>query len=111
MKLHRRTTVAALVGFLLLPAAGCSTTREAYYNAWENFGGYAKRERLSDNVKEARQEQVEAKEQFADALEQFRSVVNFQGSGDLEKLYAKLQREHQDSEKQAASVRDKITGV
>jgi hypothetical protein len=96
---------------LTLPLPGCSTTREAYYNAWERFGGYAKRERLVDNVKEARTEQVEAKEQFADALQQFKSVaVNFDG-GDLEKVYNKLNGEYQDAEKQAGQVRDKITGV
>ena len=100
--------LAALIGLTLLPA-GCSTTREAYYNAWEK-AGYAKRERLVDNVKEARQEQVEAKQQFANALEQFRSVVNFQG-GDLEKAYNKLNDEYQASEKQADQVREKITGV
>ena len=89
---------------------GCASTRTAYYNAWEKFGGYAKRERLVDNVKEARQEQVEAKQQFATALEQFKSVVNFDG-GDLEKIYNKLDKEYKRSESQAASVRDKITGV
>ena len=94
---------------LLMLIAGCSTTREAYYNAWEKMG-YAKRERLVDNVKEARQEQVEAKEQFASALEQFKSVVNFSG-GDLEKVYNKLNDEYQASEKQATAVRDKVTGV
>ena len=100
----------ALVG-LILPLPGCSSTREAYYNAWERFGGYAKRERLVDNVKEARKEQVEAKEQFADALQQFKAVaVNFDG-GDLEKIYNKLNGAYQDAEKQAGQVRDKITGV
>ena len=69
--------------------AGCQSTREAYYNAWENFGGYAKRERLVDYVKEASKEQTEAKQQFTTALEQFKSVVNFDG-GDLEKMYNKL---------------------
>ena len=93
----------------LLLVSGCATTRKAYYNAWEK-AGYAKRERLTDNVKEARQEQVEAKQQFASALEEFKSVVNFQG-GNLEKVYNKLDKEYQRSEKQATAVRDKITGV
>lgn len=90
-------------------SAGCATTRKAYYNAWEKVG-YAKRERLVDNVKEARAEQVEAKKQFANALEEFKSVVNFQG-GDLEKVYNRLDKEYKRSESQAGSVRDKITGV
>src|SRR4028119_1356121 len=104
-----RSALVLLGLFTVLP--GCATTREAYYNGGENFGGYARRERLVDNVKEARQEQVEAKEQFANALEQFRSVVNFPAGSDLEKLYNKLNDEYQGSEKQATAVRDKITGV
>ena len=100
------------IGVLLLVFAGsgCETARKGYYNAWENFGGYAKRERLVDNVKEARQEQVDAKKQFVSALEQFKSVVNFQG-GDLEAVYNKLNKEYQRADGQAAQVRDKITGV
>lgn len=105
----RPALAATLIGLALLPA-GCSTTRKAYYSAWEKFGGYAKRERLVDNVKEARREQVEAKQQFASALEQFKSVVNFEG-GELEKVYNKLDKEYQASDKQAAEVREKITGV
>ena len=98
---------AVLIAALVLP--GCATTRKAYYNAWESMG-YAKRERLVDNVKEAREEQVEAKKQFASALEEFRSVVNFEG-GDLEKVYNKLNTSYERSESQAGEVRDKITGV
>lgn len=100
-----------LIGVLLLAFAGggCATTRKAYYDTWEKFG-YAKRERLVDNVKEARQEQVEAKKQFASALEQFKSVVNFQG-GDLEALYNKLNKEYLRADGQAAQVKDKIEGV
>ena len=104
-----RAPIIALTIVLLSFVPGCETTRKGYYNAWEKFG-YAKRERLVDNVKEARQEQVEAKQQFANALEQFKSVVNFQG-GDLDKFYNKLNREYERSEGQAAAVRDKITGV
>ncbi len=104
-----RAPIIALTIVLLSFVPGCETTRKGYYNAWEKFG-YAKRERLVDNVKEARQEQVEAKQQFANALEQFKSVVNFQG-GDLEKVYNKLNKEYERSEGQATAVRDKITGV
>lgn len=98
---------------LLTLAAGtlvaCAATRSAYYNAWERLG-YAKRERLVDNVKKARDEQVEAKEQFASALEQFRAVVNFKG-GDLEKVYKKLNSEYEAAESQADDVRDRIQAV
>jgi len=102
-----KRTTPILATLLLL--TGCETTRTAYYNAWEKFG-YAKRERLVDNVKKARQEQVEAKQQFANALEQFKSVVNFQG-GDLEKMYNKLNDAYQRSESQADTVRSRIKAV
>jgi hypothetical protein len=98
-----------MFGLLSPMIVGCATTREAYYNAWEKFG-YAKRERLVDNVKDAREEQVQAKQQFASALEQFKSVVNFEG-GDLEKVYNKLNDEYEGCEEQAEEVRDKVQSV
>ena len=102
-----RTYIATAA--LLLLVAGCATTRKYYYNAWEKFG-YDKRERLVDNVKEAREEQVEAKKQFASALEEFKSVVNYK-EGDLDKMYSKLNKSYTQSESQANVVRDKVTGV
>ena len=76
--------------FLVLPAialglGGCSTM---YYGAMEKMGVH-KREIMVDRVKEARDTQDEAKEQFLTAMEQFKSVVNFRG-GDLEAEYNKL---------------------
>ena len=106
MKLLRHAVVICFAAAL---AGGCATTRKAYYNTWEKFG-YAKRERLVDNVKAARQEQVDAKKQFASALEQFRSVVNFNG-GDLEKLYNRLDREYQRCEAEMGQVKGKIQAV
>ena len=106
----------ALVTLLLIAAGlvasvsgGCGTTRKVYYNAWERFG-YAKRERLVDNVKAARQEQVDAKKQFASALEQFKSVVNFDG-GNLEAMYNKLNKEYERCESQAGDVKGKVESV
>lgn len=92
-----------------LTFTGCATTREWYYNAWES-AGYAKRERLVDNVKAARTEQMEAKKQFASALDQFKSVVNFQG-GNLETVYNKLNSEYEACESQAGDVRSKVQAV
>jgi hypothetical protein len=104
--LLRFVIVAALV---VPPLVGCQTTRNAYYNAWEKMG-YAKRERLVDNVKAAKDEQVQAKQQFATALDEFKSVVNFQG-GDLEALYNKLDKELKRCKSQAAAVNSKIDSV
>ena len=71
--MSRRIPLMLLVSLLVL---GCQSTREMYYNATEKMG-YAKRERLVDNVKAARDSQDAAKTQFTSALEQFKSVVNF----------------------------------
>jgi len=101
---HRILTLTAMLIF-----AGCGTTRSMYYNTWEKFG-YAKRERLVDNVKAASAAQGEAKQQFASALEEFRSVVNFSG-GDLEAMYNKLNRSYETCEKRASAVNDKIAAV
>ena len=106
--MNRTSSLTVTVAILLL-TCGCSTTRKYYYNAWEKFG-YDKRERLVDNVKEARQEQVEAKKQFASALEEFKSVVNYK-EGDLDKMYSKLNKSYTQSESQANVVKDKVTGV
>ena len=108
--IHRSTrTILFLFLAVLIAAGGCRTTRNMYYNAWEKMG-YAKRERLVDNVKDAREEQVEAKKQFATALEQFKSVVNFQG-GNLETVYNKLNKEYERCESQAGDVKSKIAAV
>jgi ElaB/YqjD/DUF883 family membrane-anchored ribosome-binding protein len=101
---------SALVSLLLTAlVAGCATTRAAYYDAWEKLG-YAKRDRLVDDVKSARDEQQQAKQQFASALDQFKSVVNFHG-GDLEAMYDKLHDSYQECDNRAQAVRDKIKSV
>ena len=61
-------------------------------------------------MKAARQEQVDAKKEFANALEQFKSVVNFKG-GNLEAVYNKLSKEYDRCESQAGDVRSKIQSV
>lgn len=101
--------LALLVALCLIVPVGCQTARSAYYNAWESMG-YAKRERLVDNVRKAKDEQIEAKQQFTSALEQFKSVVNFSG-GDMEKMYNKLNSEYEACEAQAGEVNTKIAAV
>ncbi len=97
--------VIALCGLI----GACATTRAAYYDAWEKLG-YAKRDRLVDDVKEARDQQDQAKQQFASALDQFKSVVHFNG-GDLEALYNKLNDQYEDCADQADKVHKRIEAV
>jgi hypothetical protein len=107
--MKRTPQLSVTLALIVLLVAGCATTRKYYYNTWEKFG-YDKRERLVDNVKDARDEQAQAKKQFASALEEFKSVVNYK-EGNLDAMYKKLNSSYLASEKQATEVKDKITGV
>ncbi|HEX8323280.1 MAG TPA: DUF2959 family protein [Tepidisphaeraceae bacterium] len=106
-----RSTSTVCFALLLgaLPLGGCGTAREAYYNAWEK-AGYAKRDRLVDNVKAARDEQDVAKTQFTSALDQFKQITKFEG-GDLEKAYNKLKSEYDGCAQRAEAVRERIKSV
>jgi len=86
--------------------SGCSTM---YYETMEKVGVH-KRDIMIDRVKEARDTQADAKKQFLTAMEQFKSVVNFNG-GNLEKEYNKLNATLQDSESKASAVRNRISAV
>ncbi|MEM1167062.1 MAG: DUF2959 domain-containing protein [Planctomycetota bacterium] len=103
----RQTAIIAL-GVLLLGGVplGCASARIALA---ERFG-YEKREQLVDSVEEARDEQEEAKEQFATALEAFTAVTGYEG-GNLESIYERLDREHRRSESRAKAVRERIDSV
>jgi ElaB/YqjD/DUF883 family membrane-anchored ribosome-binding protein len=105
----RRRGLMLLSLVLATVAAGCQETREVYYDAWEKIG-YAKRDRLVDDVKSARDAQQGAKQQFASALDQFKSVVNFKG-GDLEAMYDKLNDSYKRSASRADEVKSKIQSV
>ena len=91
---------------LSLALAGC---QKAYYATMEKVG-YDKREILADRVDNARESQQDAKEQFASALERYKSVIAFDG-GDLETKYETLNDEYETSEARAEDVRDRIASV
>src|SRR5512138_3273397 len=101
MKIRLLVLLAIIIGL-----SGCSSV---YYGAMEKLGVH-KRDIMVDRVKAARDTQNEAKQQFQTALEQFKSVVNFQG-GDLEKEYNRLNATLQKSESKATEVRDRIRAV
>lgn len=95
--------------WLLLAVGSITSCSTAYYKTMEGFG-VEKRDILVDRVEEARDAQDEASEQFADALEQFRSVVAFDG-GDLEEVYDRLNTEYQRSVDEAGQVSERIDAV
>ena len=85
---------------------GCSS---AYYATMEKIG-VEKRDILVDRVEEARDSQDDAAEQFASALDQFRSIVEVEG-GDLEKAYDRLNREYERSQGRSEEVSERIDSV
>lgn len=99
-----RPAVALL--FFCACALSISACQQAYYAAGEKLG-YHKREILADRVENARDAQTDAKEQFASALDRFRSVVEIDG-GDLEEKYDILQSEFDRSEAKAKQVTNRI---
>lgn len=94
---------------LLLTLPLFSGCQSAYYSAMEQVGIH-KRDILIDRVEDTRDAQDEAQQQFVSALEQFRSVVNFDG-GELAGVYEKLQDEYDRSEASAEAVSDHIRKV
>lgn len=97
--------ILCLSGCILL-LGGCSGI---YYGAMERIGVH-KRDILVDRVAEARDSQLETKEQFVSALEQFKAVLGFDG-GELEKKYNTLKDVLDESEDQADEVRKRVAAV
>jgi hypothetical protein len=102
--LRRHATFGSLCALLVL--AACTST---YYRAMESIG-IEKREILADRIKDTREAQADAKEQFSSALEQYRSVINVEG-GDLERIYDRLNSEYERSRERAETVRNRIDRV
>lgn len=94
---------------LLLLLANLLACQSAYYATMEKVGVH-KREILADRVQSAQEAQVDAQEQFKSALEQFASVVQYDG-GDLLKLHDRLNDEYEDAKSSAAEVSDRIEAI
>ncbi|MHC5114044.1 MAG: DUF2959 domain-containing protein [Planctomycetota bacterium] len=94
---------------LLIATAMLTSCRTLYYDTMETFGKH-KRDLLVDRVEEARDEQQEAKEQFADALDQFTSLVGAPNT-ELADRYEDLHGELKRCEARANDVRDQIASI
>ena len=101
--LNQRFLLVACFAFSL---TACQT---AYYGALEKVGIH-KRDVLVSRVEKTRDSQEEAKQQFKSALEQFKSVVDFDG-GKLESVYNRLNDEYESSKDAAQEVSDRIDSV
>lgn len=101
---------AASIGVLALAAAvWAPSCKSAYYSTMEKFGVH-KRDILVDRVKEAREDQQEAKEQFVTTFERFKALTGYDG-GELEKRYERLSSAYDDCNAKAEDVRERIRSV
>ena len=104
MRVRGMKALAMLAGLLLL--VSCEST---YFDAMEQLG-IPKRDILIDRIEDAQESQTEGQEQFKNALEQFKSVVNFDG-GDLELVYNKMNDEYEASVSAADEIHSRINSV
>jgi hypothetical protein len=102
----RQILVAGLLASSAMPLSGCD---RLYYGAMKKVG-LEKRDILVKRVKDARESQVKAQEEFKTALERLKAIVDIEG-GDLEKTHDRLRKELERSEDRARDVRDRIEGV
>ncbi len=72
--------------------------------------GIAKREQLVSEVKDARNAQQQAKEQFSSTLEEFKAITGYTG-GDLERRYNRLKEQADRSRTRAGAVSGKIESI
>ncbi len=98
-----RLLLCTLTALLL---GACSSV---YYDAMEQVGVH-KRDILVDRVEQTSEAQQEGQEQFADALEQFKSVVKVPPS-ELEDAYRDLQDAYDDSLAASEEITDRIDAV
>ena len=101
-----RVVVAGLLIGGALPLSGCD---RLYYRAMKRVG-YEKRDILVKRVKEARESQVKAQQEFKTALERLKEIVDVEG-GELEKTYERLNDELERSEGRARDVHDRVKAV
>jgi hypothetical protein len=88
----------ALVALLF---ASCST---AYYAGLEKVGIH-KRDLLVSRVKKAKNSQIDAKEEFESALDEFIAVTDYQG-GDLKQTYFRINESYQRARSRADKVQE-----
>ena len=95
--------------FLLTTVISLTACETVVYDALEKVG-YHKRDILIDRIDAAQASQTEGQEQFKSALEQFKSVINFDG-GDLEVTYDQLNDEYEASVDTADEIHERIDSV
>lgn len=103
------TLIKPLAGILIASSLVLSGCQSAYYSAWEKVG-VEKRDIMVDRVENAKESQEEAQEQFSSALEEFTTLINYEG-GQLEDMYNSLNDEYEASKSAADDVSERIDKV
>ena len=104
---HRSLRLLAVFTLAPLSLGACQT---AAYSIQESLLGNEKRDILVDRVAGVAKEQTEAKEEFEDALEAFRAVVDVD-AGNLERTYDDLKAAYKRADSQAGTVRSRVASV
>ncbi|WP_299770267.1 DUF2959 domain-containing protein [uncultured Pseudoteredinibacter sp.] len=100
--LHKLTLIALL-------SLGLMACQSAYYSAMESVGMH-KRDILTSRIEGVRDAQVDAKEQFRDALDRFSQELGYNG-GELQSVYENLRDAYEDSQQEADNVSRRIDEV
>lgn len=101
---------AAVVVGVLLAVSGGLGCQSATIAMKEKWFGIAKRDQLVARVEDAREDQEEAKQRFASALEEFQSLTGVP-AGELESKYRRLKSEYERCESAAGTVKSRIESV
>lgn len=100
--LYKLTLIALL-------SLGLMACQSAYYSAMESVGMH-KRDILTSRIEGVRDAQVDAKEQFRDALDRFSQELGYNG-GELQSVYENLRDAYEDSQQEADNVSRRIDEV
>lgn len=104
---RRAAVIAATALLVTLPAhLGCAS---GTIKLKESLG-IAKREQLVSEVKDARNAQQQAKDQFSSTLAEFKAITGYDG-GDLERRYTRLQEQAERSKARAGVVTGKVRSI
>jgi hypothetical protein len=106
MTTTKRSILMGGLMLALLTIQGCAAT---YLKALESVG-FEKRDVLVSRIENARDEQASAREHFASALDHYRAIVDVDG-GEIERIYERLDRDFERSQRAANDVSDRIDSV
>lgn len=101
--------VSVMLGAFVYLTGCASAVQDAYFDMWSTVG-VEKRDILVDRVEDAQETQEDAQKQFVSALDEFSTLINFDG-GELEEVYENLKDQYDASADSAEQVTSRINKV